>query len=978
MAATKQVLRLQSDQTLDDPQVASQIRLKDLAATRAINLKWTEPAAADWDISFKDPTANDTVVYEDLAQPLNNKTLGTPTISDFSSSQHDHSNAAGGGPVDHSDIANPDATDDHAQYAKLGGRAGGQTLIGGVNAGADLTLQSTANVTRGQIAVVDDILMGTGKEVTGLPATPSGPTAAASKAYVDASVSGGASWRETLLTASQLDNTNDAIANAVAFYMANTAQNGDTFIINDGGSTETWTFAGASGAFQPDFGASALDSMTDLVSRINTDSAVWAAILGTALQGINPAGNVVIVYRQVPTAASTDRIYGVFTTPADAQHVDFGTELDYRSSISINLPGADPTSPNFGFGRITSGLTPNEAHLVRLEDSAYIWNEDAGVWQLSAGAVSLATSGSGGGVVGQSTYDSDKGLAVTAGVAEVRVDGSTITFTAGQLSVAGGAIPFGTSGAGGAVAGKVTADSDKGLLITGGPTDAILESKVDGVSIDFNPSGELKVIAGGIATGNVAHRIGLTRNITAVTPPAAITLGSDVDALSYPDGSTTGQRFEFCVPDDYFLGDLELLAVYSMSTAVAAPNNEIVLELDAEIAAVATGTISSIGVTTPTIVVANNSTNVVRQVIYTLTSGTFGVGDGITFKVKRLGADGADVHTGAWQTIAYEVRYPSVIDSRAAIQRIEFLSDALGETPPTAGTIGTDIDTLDYPDSSSTAQKISFLVPDNWDGASDALVSAVYAMSSSSAAVVRLETAGEVADVVGGSIGPVSAVTFDLSTTADTAVHRTVVRAVPAALLAPGNDIKLILRRLGADGADTHTGAFQLICVHVSFLVAPTAGFTTTLTTEDYLEQPVFDPISPSGINGDLEYPAFGTTFDTYVKMDSTTAAGRIDVAFPGRLQPGQTQIGQFRMNILGTGASPSYRLLVYADGSGASAVYDSTVLAAPLTETELIVTAGMFTGAQPTGQKRYHVVVEAHIDAGEAVNVSLPFVRQD
>jgi len=39
--------------------------------------------------------------------------------------------------------------DDHAQYALLAGRAGGQTLIGGTAAGEDLTLQSTSNATRG-------------------------------------------------------------------------------------------------------------------------------------------------------------------------------------------------------------------------------------------------------------------------------------------------------------------------------------------------------------------------------------------------------------------------------------------------------------------------------------------------------------------------------------------------------------------------------------------------------------------------------------------------------------------------------------------------------------------------------------------------------------------------------------------------------------------------------------------------------------
>ena len=73
MPTTKQVLRLQSDQILDDPQVATRVRLKGLAATRAIQLVWVEPAASDWDVTLKDPTANDAIVYENLAQPLNNR-----------------------------------------------------------------------------------------------------------------------------------------------------------------------------------------------------------------------------------------------------------------------------------------------------------------------------------------------------------------------------------------------------------------------------------------------------------------------------------------------------------------------------------------------------------------------------------------------------------------------------------------------------------------------------------------------------------------------------------------------------------------------------------------------------------------------------------------------------------------------------------------------------------------------------------------
>lgn len=46
--------------------------------------------------------------------------------------------------------------DDHTQYMLLAGRAGGQTLLGGVNASDNLTLGSTANATKGLVLTQDD------------------------------------------------------------------------------------------------------------------------------------------------------------------------------------------------------------------------------------------------------------------------------------------------------------------------------------------------------------------------------------------------------------------------------------------------------------------------------------------------------------------------------------------------------------------------------------------------------------------------------------------------------------------------------------------------------------------------------------------------------------------------------------------------------------------------------------------------------
>ncbi len=54
---------------------------------------------------------------------------------------------------DHSLLSNL-GVDDHAQYALLAGRSGGQTLIGGTGASDALTLESTSHATKGPVAIV--------------------------------------------------------------------------------------------------------------------------------------------------------------------------------------------------------------------------------------------------------------------------------------------------------------------------------------------------------------------------------------------------------------------------------------------------------------------------------------------------------------------------------------------------------------------------------------------------------------------------------------------------------------------------------------------------------------------------------------------------------------------------------------------------------------------------------------------------------
>jgi hypothetical protein len=61
------------------------------------------------------------------------------------------------------------ANDDHTIYALLAGRAGGQTLIGGTAASENLTLQSTANATRGYITIPDPLTIGSNPDFSIIP-----------------------------------------------------------------------------------------------------------------------------------------------------------------------------------------------------------------------------------------------------------------------------------------------------------------------------------------------------------------------------------------------------------------------------------------------------------------------------------------------------------------------------------------------------------------------------------------------------------------------------------------------------------------------------------------------------------------------------------------------------------------------------------------------------------------------------------------
>lgn len=259
-----------------------------------------------------------------------------------------------------------------------------------------------------------DITFQGGGTVVGLPLTPTGDTEATSKAYVDAMVVSGRIWREAVLVSQQLvSGAAGGIAQAELFRVASTLTVGDTFVLTDGTTTETWTAVGAApGAFQFIGGVSAAADQAALVAAINTDSTLWDALetsgLDTYFAG-TPASQFV-VYRTAPVATATaDRAYGTLFSAASIKAVEFATGLqDYTqaSGTESNLPAADPAAKRFGFGRLEAGLLTVETHFVVEDNTQWTWDDDDQTWRLTGSAVnSTAPLTWGAGDAGTTTSD---------------------------------------------------------------------------------------------------------------------------------------------------------------------------------------------------------------------------------------------------------------------------------------------------------------------------------------------------------------------------------------------------------------------------------------------------------------------------------------------------------------------------------------------------------------------------------------------
>jgi len=339
----------------------------------------------------------------------------------------------------------------------------------------------------------------------------------ATKNYVDTLVVTGGRVKEGILDPVQLNNT-QGIRAAMVWRAANAVPvAGNTVILTDGTNTGTWTFAASETANNPAIGATVQNSMANLANRINLDSAVWGAIyLASSLDDLGVGGCVVVYEKSTAAGLSTSRIYGTFSTPANAQVIAYNGDSEYKTTgkVYANMPSADPAAGRFGFRRQYSALDNGEIHLTLSTDELYTANKDVGVWfTLSAGSVPTATSAGGGGIQGKVSADSNLGLVIVGGVLSVVRRTANTTNIGAALDISASGIGVRTDDT------TISADATTGQLkvLDAGITPAKLNTSVAGNGLTGGGGSALTVnpaTNGAIAVGASGVSVDFTRSLT--------------------------------------------------------------------------------------------------------------------------------------------------------------------------------------------------------------------------------------------------------------------------------------------------------------------------------------------------------------------------------------------------------------------------------------------------------------------------------
>lgn len=454
------------------------------------------------------------------------------------------------------------------------------------------------------------------------------------------------------------------------------------------------------------------------------------------------------------------------------------------------------------------------------------------------------------------------------------------------------------------------------------------------------------------------------------TDPAAGTLGTDLNTLDFASGVDESHQMEFTIPSDYDSGTVEVFVQYAMDGTSGGTTD---FDVTQEIAVIG-GTASVTGPTSTPLTVATVAAQPDELSFQVLTEGTFGVGDRIRIEFERQGT--TDSNTDTFQLLGFTVVYTGSISGAGSYTYTLDLTEPTDEPAPAAGILGTNINTLDHPAGSDAEQKLTVTVPQEWDGASDPQLKITYAMSTAvGASIVRIGTEVEIANVGTGALITQAPQLTDIATPSTTDLARTVSIPFDAADFTDGSVFIVKVARRTTAVPSNHTGDFRILSYELIFNT-PAVVSGTGSSNQTYLTHFSFGN-DVGTITAEPIYPAFGGDFEILYSMASSSAAGRVDIAFQGKVPDGFTEIQEISLNLSGSGAGPDYLALVYVDGSGGTPVYDpssGTPIAAPgvLAATTIL---GASLSAQPTGQARFFVVIEAYIDAGETIFVSNPFV---
>jgi hypothetical protein len=245
--------------------------------------------------------------------------------------------------------------------------------------------------------------------------------------------------------------------------------------------------------------------------------------------------------------------------------------------------------------------------------------------------------------------------------------------------------------------------------------------------------------------------------------------------------------------------------------------------------------------------------------------------------------------------------------------------------------------------------------------------------------MVRLETAGDMADVADNVLDALIVNTFDVVPPFDDGPHRSVsIRSIHSSELSVGNVITLkVARRTGFTG--NHGGIFKLISITMTIgQVTDPEGTDngsvsdTSASTQGHLATGVYNFISGT-VSADTEAPTVGSDFQAWDALTSTSAGARVDVSYEGRLTSEQSTITLIKIPIKGTG---EYNLKIYAEGAS-NPVYTTGLSPVSASRNVLNIPSASLS-EQPIGEGRYFVIIEATIDSGENIRVGLPYVRQD